>query len=130
MIELRPHHAMCIQNFVGNGYSEAFTAEMTRLSALFRNEPETEIKLVKGSDHLCDFCPHNTHGTCESANPSVFDENVLRETGLQYQVKLTWRQLETATKPLSLYRLDQICTGCRWLSLCQEVAKDRISRHL
>ena len=36
LLPLRFHHLACLRHFVGEGYSEAFTARMTVLTALLR----------------------------------------------------------------------------------------------
>ncbi len=46
----RPHHLQCIQNYVGKGYDDEFTAHKTEIIDML--EQDTEIELVKGCDEL------------------------------------------------------------------------------
>ena len=52
-MNLRPHHALCIQKFTGHGYDEKFTAHMTGTVKVLRDRPETPVELVSGCDDLC-----------------------------------------------------------------------------
>ncbi len=125
-IKIRPHHGLCILNFTGHGYSESFTVKMTALKQELSEHPDTLIRITKGCDTLCKACPHKITDACDSGNPSLFDENVLHETGFQYEEILPWSDFICKTSPLSLYHLDTVCKGCEWMELCKEIAKNRI----
>ena len=43
MLRLRPHHGMCIANFVGRGYDEVFTVNMNQTAEALKAEPQQEI---------------------------------------------------------------------------------------
>lgn len=62
-MELRAHHLLCIQNYRGEGYDEAFTAHMTQVVQRLEGDPV--ITLVEGCDELCIACPHNDQNTCD-----------------------------------------------------------------
>ena len=53
MLRLRPHHGMCIANFVGRGYDEVFTVNMNQTAEALKAEPQQEIWLKAGEDVLC-----------------------------------------------------------------------------
>ncbi len=124
-IHLRPHHGICLLNFIGKGYSDDFSRNMARMQQLLTEKPDTPLILTKGADDLCARCPHRDGSDCTSLHPPLFDENVLRLTGLHYGQVLTWRAFSSLTSPLSLFRLEETCPDCEWLSLCKEIADKR-----
>ncbi len=124
-IHLRPHHGICLLNFIGKGYSDDFSLNMSRMQKLLFENPETLITITKGADDLCARCPHRVGDACSSLHPPLFDENVLRLTTLSYGQAVTWQEFSSLTSPLSLFRLEETCPDCEWLSLCKEIAAER-----
>lgn len=124
-IHLRPHHGICLLNFIGKGYSDDFSLNMSRMQQRLMENPKLLITITKGADDLCTRCPHRVDKDCSSLHPPLFDENVLRLTGLSYGQSLTWEEFSSLTSPLSLYRLEKTCPGCEWFSLCKEIAAGR-----
>ena len=53
MIELRPHHILCFQSYIGKGYSSDFTDNMDYIVSKLRENPKEELCLVDGLDHIC-----------------------------------------------------------------------------
>ena len=51
-LHLRPHHLLCLQTFVGRGYSEEFVEHMTLVKRQLADDPGTPITLVHGADDL------------------------------------------------------------------------------
>lgn len=128
MIHLRPHHGVCLLNFRGKGYSDGFSQNMAAMQTRLEAAPETEICITKGADDLCAQCPNRRGNACTSEHPPLFDENVLRMTGLSYGQVLRWQHFSDATRPLSLHRLDECCPDCEWLALCKEIAAERMKK--
>ncbi len=124
-LRIRPHHGLCILNFEGHGYSDAFSVHMAETVEHLRQHPETKIILTKDCDELCSVCPHREAEHCTSKKPPIFDRNVLEETGFAAGEELTWAQFSERTGPLSLHALERTCPGCEWLSLCREIAGRR-----
>lgn len=127
VLHLRPHHGMCILNYRGHGYSDAFSVHMTETVQHLHEHPETEIVIADHCDDLCAYCPHREGNGCSSPHPALFDANVLRETGLAAGQHLTWREFSSRTNVYTLYHLDEMCPDCNWLPLCKEIARDRIA---
>ena len=71
MLRLRPHHGLCLLHFVGEGYSDAFTENMSRVAGMLRAHPDTEIIVQEGCDDLCRHCPHRCHGISKDSAFSV-----------------------------------------------------------
>ena len=74
---LRPHHLLCLQSFVGHGYSEEFVQQMSVVKQQLTDSPDTPVKIVQGADMLCLHCPNCKMGTCTSDKPDIFDQLVL-----------------------------------------------------
>ena len=132
-LRLRPHHLLCLQTFVGHGYSEEFVRHMTLVKNRLTADPHTPIVLVKGADELCAHCPNCVDGQCTSENPALFDRLVSE--------RLTGERLTAQTAPaplsgipdslqISEVLLDACCPGCEWKKLCIKVCRQRIKRPL
>ena len=126
MVHLRPHHGVCLLNFRGKGYSDAFSQNMAAMQERLFAHPEEDICITKGADDLCAQCPNRRGAACTSEHPPIFDENVLRMTGLSYGQVLTWEDFSEATRPISLYQLEESCLDCEWLELCKSIAAERV----
>ncbi len=121
-MNLRPHHALCIQKFTGHGYNEDFTSHMTALVGLLSREPDTEITLVHGCDELCVRCPYNLEGRCSSYDKvENMDRLTLELTGLNDIHSLSWDTLAKQASRILLSRdFFAVCGDCQWFDLCHE----------
>lgn len=123
MIKLRPHHLLCIQNYVGKGYDESFNLHMDKLAALLRKEPGTEILLVEGGDHLCSACPHFDGSVCERYEKvKLLDEKVLSFCKNAYGDSGSWAMLSSEAEGVfGSKAFEEICGSCEWFGLCREI---------
>lgn len=121
-VSLRPHHGLCLPNFRGNGYSDGFCANMTRMKEKLYKNPRISVRITEGADDLCEHCPNRRGSVCMSGRPAVFDRHVLEQTGISYGDVLTWEKFNSLTHPLIPARLDTICDGCQWLDLCRTIS--------
>lgn len=64
MIRLRPHHALCLQTYVGKGYSNAFSENMTKISQALNQRPTQMVHFTLGADEICAACPNLQNGVC------------------------------------------------------------------
>ena len=121
MIKLRPHHLLCIQNYVGKGYDEDFTLHMNELTGLLRAEPGTKILLVEGGDHLCSACPHFDGSVCERyGKVKTLDEKVLSFCNAAYGDCGSWEALSSAAAGVFDSKVfEDICGDCEWFGLCR-----------
>ena len=141
---LRPHHLLCLQTFVGHGYSPEFTAHMTYVKSFLDADPHAPITLVNGPDDLCGHCPNCVGNTCTSPKPALFDHLVAQKLNLhnvQYAAAnkkadaliASAGSLESTT-PMTIHGipstlrmtsqlLDECCPGCEWKELCMEFCK-------
>ena len=80
-LHLRPHHLLCLQTFVGRGYSEEFVKNMTLVKRQLTTNTRTPITLLSGADDLCAHCPSCVDGQCTSEKPALFDKLVRDKLG-------------------------------------------------
>lgn len=125
-MNIRPHHLLCIQNFTGHGYSEEFTAHMTRLKETLADD--TDIILTEGCDDVCVACPYNHDGACASLEKvKSLDENVLARLNLNYRDRLTWKAFSEKALNLLLNsdEFSAVCSECEWYELCTKINSKR-----
>ena len=140
---LRPHHLLCLQTFVGHGYSPEFTEHMTYVKSLLDTDPYAPITLVNGPDDLCGHCPNCVDSACTSPKPALFDHLVAQKLNLhnvQYSANkkadalIASAGLLESTTPMTIHGipstlrmtsqlLDECCPGCEWKELCMEICK-------
>ncbi|MBR1763770.1 MAG: DUF1284 domain-containing protein [Ruminococcus sp.] len=124
-MKLRPHHALCLQFFVGRGYSEGFVKNMTERKQ-FLECADPEVELVCGCDVICWGCPHGLSGSCESAEKvAAYDREVLRLIGLPEGGSLRYSRLCALAREniIRAGRLREVCGSCQWAELCGEIQK-------
>ena len=120
MIYLRPHHSLCIQFFIGKGYSPEFIRNMTNvISDLDKNDPE--ICITDKCDVICKFCPNNINGKCISEiKVSKIDENCKSTLSLSTGFKIKWKTLRSLADENIIKKgiLPEICGECQWKDIC------------
>ena len=118
---IRPHHGMCLALFIGNGYSNGFTAHMQEMLELFTEG--ADVRLVMQTDEICSACPNNCEGICEAAEKvKRYDTAVLDECGLKEGQMLAFYEFTDAVqqKIISTGKREEICGDCQWNRICQE----------
>ena len=132
---LRPHHLLCLQTFVGHGYSPEFTAHMTIVKKQLNTDPLTPITLVNGPDDLCAHCPNCVDGSCTSPKPAVFDHLVGQKLDAAENAgNAAQKHTDASDSPLTLHGIPSIlhmseqllaecCPDCEWKELCVEVCR-------
>ena len=120
MLNLRPHHLLCIQKYTGHGYSEAFTKHMNNIVTKV-SKGETVV-LHEGCDDVCSACPNNNDGKCGSLDKvKTMDESVLRICGFSYNDMDDWNTFATIAKN-KIFETDEfrnVCGSCQWFELCE-----------
>lgn len=118
-MKLRAHHLLCLLNFVGEGYSDAFTANM----AACRRELEAEdvFALCEGTDEICAACPHRRGARCDAEEKVLrYDAALSRLLGLRAGERYAASALRERirTEVFAARRLREICGDCEWYGLC------------
>ena len=118
----RGHNLLCIQGYVGKGYSPEFVENMTEVIASLR--PNTEVTVSAEPDVLCAACPNLAESGCalhgEGSERGIVrqDRDVIERLGLEENAKTAWREiLERIRANVEPEDLDEICGECPWLSL-------------
>jgi len=126
-LRLRAHNLLCIQGFVGKGYSPEFVANMRATVEALGDA--TSVTVVDGPDRLCEACPNLAASGCalhgEGTEAAIVgqDRDVLRRLGLTAGDVVPWGEIlariRAAVEPEDL---DEICGTCPWLPLghCKE----------
>ena len=131
-LRLRPHHLLCLQAFVGCGYSEEFVEHMAVVKRQLTEIPNILITLVRGADDLCAHCPNCVEGQCTSENPALFDRLVEEKlmackqySGLSSSSDSGSLRLHGIPKELQISDdiLVMCCPGCEWKELCKRVSR-------
>ena len=126
-MRVRGHNLLCIQGFVGRGYSPEFVANMARVVQALGET--AEVTVVAGPDVLCEACPNLGAGGCllhgEGSEPDIArqDRHVMGRLGIGIGETVHWGEiLERIRKHVAPGDLDSICGDCPWLSLghCQD----------
>ncbi|MGI6731985.1 MAG: DUF1284 domain-containing protein [Anaerovoracaceae bacterium] len=121
MIELRPHHGMCIGQFSGHGYNGEFTENMKQVITRLEESQDQIIKLVCHTDIICSKCPYNETGNCQSGqNVLSYDKYCLKFCGLKENQEISWAAFKKKVKESIIEKdqLGKICTNCSWIDLC------------
>ncbi|MCR4588713.1 MAG: DUF1284 domain-containing protein [Lachnospiraceae bacterium] len=122
-MRLRVHHLLCVPLFSGHGYSEAFTAHMTRKVEELKKG--CEVVLTTGPDEICSACPNLSKDgrSCLQDRDHVKTKDArlleileLRE-GVEYDSARLWEQVR---EKLTKEKFEDSCRNCKWykLGLC------------
>ena len=121
-MRIRAHNLLCIQGFVGKGYSPEFVANMT--AVIDELEPDTAVTLLTEPDVLCAACPNlkdtgcGLHGLGSELGIASQDRDVLARLGLEDGAVASWSDiLDRIRKNVAPDDLDEICGSCPWLPL-------------
>ena len=116
-MKLRAHHLLCLPNFIGEGYSDSFTANMAAQKR--RLASEGAFTLVEVADDICSACPNRRGEDCASQEKvRRYDAAVL--LGLTPGERCDAAALEKRVKAelFETHRLYEICGDCEWYPLC------------
>ena len=121
-MNLRGHNLLCIQGFVGKGYSPDFVANMTRVVASLG--PAAEVTVTSEPDVLCSACPNLAEDGCAlNGRGAEFgivrqDKHVMARLGIVPGETLAWGDIvDRITAAIEPDDLDSICGTCPWLPL-------------
>lgn len=127
-IYIRAHHGLCIQNYIGRGYDKLFTENMNHIINILKNNPTQEIIICSSTDVVCNYCPHNHYGVCESEEKAEeYDDKCLSLSGFSKGEHLSWDLFQNVLfeKIIKSSKLSYVCKDCCWVSLCEKVSKNK-----
>jgi hypothetical protein len=121
-VKLRGHNLLCIQGFVGKGYSDEFVANMTGVIGSL--DEASQVTVVVEPDALCGACPHLRHSGCalhgagSEEGIRSQDRGVLGRLGISNGETLSWGEiLERIRGRVAPGDLDTLCGSCPWLPM-------------
>ncbi|MDA8235703.1 MAG: DUF1284 domain-containing protein [Clostridia bacterium] len=129
---IRGHHLLCMLGFRGEGYNEAFVANMGKVVKQYKGDSGLEITVADHHDDICRACPHLQEKFCRQSDGSderlaAIDREVLVRLGLKPGQRVTLREIRERIKEnIKPSHLAEICQDCRWLPLgfCQEGVRE------
>ena len=120
-IRLRPHHGMCFRFYEGKGYSAEFTDHMDGVIRALSERPDTPVRLTCSADVVCEHCPNNVGGTCQSADKVMrYDAAVLDACGFKDGDEPAYADFAARVKEriLDAGLRRGICGDCEWDAIC------------
>ena len=125
IIKIRAHHLLCMQGFVGYGYSQEFIDNMKGFIENIKTEPRLEVEIIEGSDIICSCCPHNDRGMCQKETDSdekvkSIDRRVLEKGGLRKGAIIKAEDIFYVVnkKFKGVSDTEGICSNCGWQKKC------------
>ena len=131
MINLRPHHLLCLLTFVGRGYSDSFALRL--LGVVESLKCGTPARLIEGPDSICAglLGCRNDDGHCRNASVTQRDETALAllqpffehrlEPGAEIPDPLGRRPALRAAYRDGAFQA--ACSDCPWQGFCREIAE-------
>lgn len=132
-IKLRPHHILCSFCFAGNGYSDEFINNLTRIVNTLESSKndEIEIEIIQGTDDICAHCPNCHDQKCTTKDKvNLLDKFHTKVLGINFGDILTWNKCkQMITSKITLSILRNICNSCSWLEsgICGKIIKKKLN---
>ncbi|MCA0044643.1 DUF1284 domain-containing protein [Celeribacter litoreus] len=128
MIQLRPHHLLCLLTYVGKGYSPAFVNNYDRIAA--RLNAGEKIRITDKPDDICAPIAGDLTEHCHGHRVITRDDLTARDVGKLLGVdvrngttlKLTPERISMLRAAFATGKIRAACKGCQWHDLCTEVA--------
>lgn len=115
---LRVHHLLCIPLFRGEGYSDAFSRNMTEKIEWLQCHTQEKLKLICSPDMICEKCPNLTpEGTCRCSGNQVAvkDRDLCSRLGLSEHGAYTYQELrDVFQEKLTKEIFEASCGKCEW----------------
>lgn len=120
MLELRPHHLLCTQGYSGKGYSEEFVENMNEVVDKLRNVLGFRVKIVCGSDNLCNHCPNMLGENLCATQDKVadFDRKTMEVFGIEEKEYVYSEVVDHIRSVATQENMSYICSECSWYPIC------------
>jgi hypothetical protein len=121
-VKLRAHHLLCIEGFVGKGYSDDFVSNMK--SVIEKLDKNPEVLLAYNSDEICKKCPKNINNICSSVGGEnevkKMDLAVFKAISFKSGDCVSYSSLKKAVNERFKKKseLAEICGVCSWKETC------------
>ena len=119
---LRGHHLVCLHFFDGEGYDDAFIAN---LKDTLRSADEGDVSISSEADDVCSACLHLKEGRCEQSESAdeeirAMDAKALKLLGLSVSDSVGWNMLQDKIPEIFSGWYSIYCTGCGWRRACEK----------
>lgn len=119
---LRAHHGICLSFFIGEGYSSSFAENMAKVKREL--EKNALICIIDHADVICNKCPKNLNGECESEKTvSNYDKSVLVNCNISKDSVMPYIDFNRLVREniINKGKRGEICVSCEWDSLCSSL---------
>ena len=118
IINIRPHHFLCIPGYQGKGYDGVHKTSWDTITYKLNENPDTFIRVVEGQDDLCKNCP-NAKGEngirCNMSFLEKLDNKVREMLNLKTGAVMTWREImEKVFSVMTKEKHKETCGNCEW----------------
>jgi len=121
-VRIRAHNLLCIQGFVGKGYSPEFVSNMSAVIAALGDA--SVVTVIAEPDVLCQACPNLAENGCalhgDGSEQGIVrqDRDVMARLAIEEGSALDWRTIvNRIARSIHPDDLDDICGECPWLPL-------------
>lgn len=129
-ITLRVHHIVCMQSFIGKGYSEKFVHNFRNILQFLKANPLHKcITLVNYCDDLCKYCPSKLpNNNCRDEHfIQYLDTSYQNILQINYEIKYSFNEINNILKyNLNINKFNTICNNCQWFCICNKLIKNII----
>ena len=125
-IRLRYHHLLCINFFIGKGYSNEFV-ENFKIWKKYLETNNPYIEIVETKDVICDKCPNWKIDKCKDQQKVLeYDNNIknyLPKNGAYKYLDLIKMINE---KIIEKIPVKDLCKDCQYLSICSSIQENNL----
>ena len=131
-ITLRIHHVICMQSFIGKGYSEKFVSNFDSILQYIQiNHNKKVISLVNYCDDICKYCPNKLNNNkCineEFINNLDYSYKII--CNFDYSAKYSLDEINNIIKnTLTINKFKETCNKCKWYGICSRLIKNIINK--
>lgn len=140
-LRIRPHHFLCMLTYAGNGYTEEFVNNFTKIIQHLRDF-STEIEIVQGPDSICHpltKCVDHPDYHCDLEKVDLIDHQALKDLNtllteipslknipspLQFGSRFVMppMMIDILRKAFQKGTIRTACQGCDWYDFCSQEA--------
>lgn len=129
MLKIRPHHLICMQAYIGKGYSKEFEENMSWIVESLEKNKDQTIKVLVENDDICSKCPNSISSNKCISNEKVLsiDNKVLKELDLKPGEYTYISLLEKVKEKMNENVFEHICNECNWyeFEICSNIFKEK-----
>ncbi|MBR6787136.1 MAG: DUF1284 domain-containing protein [Clostridia bacterium] len=128
IIRLRPHHALCLRNYIGKGYNDTFVENMDALHERLSSGEREMVQIILHRDSMCRACPREKDAACEKEDwVQQLDLAIAKKCGLRSGLWISWQEL-CDIMDQHIFDADvwgKLCADCEWYELCVKVRNEK-----